>query len=129
MLTADEHAQEFEGGLKIVKVEADPCPNLVEKYKVISTFCTESVRDCLWHVTFTVPDVCSASCVVAVRPITAQGQSSHPRILVQVYGLPTLVLFKDGEVVKGSQKEGALGKPVILKYLESYGVQLPQTAK
>lgn len=28
------HAQEFEGALKIVKVEADPCPNLVEKYKV-----------------------------------------------------------------------------------------------
>ena len=27
-------AQEFEGALKIVKVEADPCPNLVEKYKV-----------------------------------------------------------------------------------------------
>ena len=48
--------------------------------------------------------------------------------MVQVYGLPTLVLFKDGEVVKGSQKEGALGKPVILKYLEEYGV-LPQTAQ
>ena len=47
---------------------------------------------------------------------------------LQVYGLPTLVLFKDGEVVKGSQKEGALGKPVILKYLETYGV-LPQTAQ
>ena len=49
--------------------------------------------------------------------------------LVQVYGLPTLVLFKDGEVVKGSQKEGALGKPVILKYLETYGLVLPQTAQ
>ena len=45
-----------------------------------------------------------------------------------MYGLPTLVLFKDGEVVKGSQKEGALGKPVILKYLETYDV-LPQTAQ
>ena len=32
------YAQEFEGALKIVKVEADPCPNLVEKYKV---------RDCV----------------------------------------------------------------------------------
>ena len=54
--------------------------------------------------------------------------SSHLCIMVQVYGLPTLVLFKDGEVVKGSQKEGALGKPIILKYLEEYGV-LPQTAQ
>lgn len=49
-------------------------------------------------------------------------------IVSQVYGLPTLVLFKDGEVVKGSQKEGALGKPAILKYLEKYEV-LPQTAQ
>lgn len=49
-------------------------------------------------------------------------------IVLQVYGLPTLVLFKDGEVVKGSQKEGALGKAAILKYLEKYEV-LPQTAQ
>ncbi len=42
-LTAEEYVQEFEGGLKIVKVEADPCPNLVEKYKVISSFCTKCV--------------------------------------------------------------------------------------
>ena len=38
-----EYAQEFEGGLKVVKVEADPCPNLVEKYKVISTFYTDFI--------------------------------------------------------------------------------------
>lgn len=49
-------------------------------------------------------------------------------IVLQVYGLPTLVLFKNGEVVKGSQKEGALGKSAILKYLEKYEV-LPQTAQ
>ena len=27
--------QEYADALKIVKVEADPCPNLVEKYKVL----------------------------------------------------------------------------------------------
>ena len=26
--------QEMKGAVKVVKVEADPCPNLVEKYKV-----------------------------------------------------------------------------------------------
>jgi len=33
-LRSDACLQEFDGALKIVKVEADPCPNLVEKYKV-----------------------------------------------------------------------------------------------
>ena len=33
-LRHDACLQEFDGALKIVKVEADPCPNLVEKYKV-----------------------------------------------------------------------------------------------
>ena len=34
------HDQEFDGALKIVKIEADPCPHLVEKYKVSkATFC------------------------------------------------------------------------------------------
>lgn len=31
--------QELDGKLKIVKVEADPNPGLVEKYKVLSKFC------------------------------------------------------------------------------------------
>ena len=36
--------QEFAGDLKIVKVEADPCPNLVEKYKVRQPFAYSNVK-------------------------------------------------------------------------------------
>ena len=36
--------QEFAGDLKIVKVEADPCPNLVEKYKVRQPFACSNVK-------------------------------------------------------------------------------------
>jgi len=64
--------EEYGGKLKVVKVEADPNPRLVEKYKV--------------------------------------------------YGLPTLILFKDGSMLRGSMKEGAITKPMLLKYLEANGV-------
>lgn len=41
---------------------------------------------------------------------------------LQVYGLPTLILFKDGSMIKGSLNEGAITKPALVKYLEKYGV-------
>ena len=41
---------------------------------------------------------------------------------VQVYGLPTIILFKDGTMVKGSLNEGAITKPMLLKYLEKHGI-------
>ena len=44
---------------------------------------------------------------------------------MQVYGLPTLILFKDGEVVEGSQQEGAIGKEKLRAYLEKHGVIVP----
>jgi len=64
--------KELDGKLKIVKVEADPNPGLVEKYKV--------------------------------------------------YGLPTLVVFKDGKVLDGSQREGAISEPELRKYLDKWEV-------
>ncbi|BDA44164.1 Thioredoxin X, chloroplastic [Coccomyxa sp. Obi] len=64
--------QEYGDSLKIVKVEADPCPNLMEKYKV--------------------------------------------------YGLPTLMLFKDGEVIEGSLQEGAIDRKKLIAYLERHGL-------
>ena len=42
--------------------------------------------------------------------------------MAQVYGLPTLMLFKDGEKVEGSHNEGAIGKKSIAQYLEQNGV-------
>lgn len=41
----------------------------------------------------------------------------------QVYGLPTLLLFKNGAPVEGSKREGAVSKPALLKYLEAQGFQ------
>lgn len=64
--------KELTGKLKIVKVEADPNPGLVEKYKV--------------------------------------------------YGLPTLVVFKDGAVLDGSQREGAISEAELRKYLDKWEV-------
>ena len=48
--------------------------------------------------------------------------SSALMMILQVYGLPTLILFKDGSMIKGSLKEGAITKPALLKYLEKYGI-------
>ena len=45
----------------------------------------------------------------------------------QVYGLPALVLFKDGAVVAGSKKEGAITKAKLKEYLVGYGVQAKVT--
>lgn len=63
---------EYGEAIKIVKIETDPNPKLVEKFSV--------------------------------------------------YGLPTLMLFKDGEQVEGSHKEGALPKAKIIDYLNEFGV-------
>ena len=59
--------------LKIVKIEVDPNPELVEKYGV--------------------------------------------------YGLPTIVLFKDGDVVEGNKREGAINLPKLKDHLSSFGIE------
>jgi len=46
----------------------------------------------------------------------------------QVYGLPTIILFREGKMVEGSHKEGAIGKAALLKYLDTHGVA-PAVAK
>jgi len=59
--------------VKIVKIEVDPNPDLVEKYAV--------------------------------------------------YGLPTIMLFRDGEPVEGSKREGAINLPKLKDHLTKYGVE------
>lgn len=68
----EKAAPEFKGNLKIVKIETDPNPILVEKY--------------------------------------------------EVYGLPTLMVFKDGQPVKGSKREGAINLAKLKDYLQSHGI-------
>jgi thioredoxin 1 len=38
-----------------------------------------------------------------------------------VYGLPTLIIFKDGEPIAGSHREGAIGKDKLFAYLKDNG--------
>uniref|UniRef100_A0A0E0KWS2 Thioredoxin domain-containing protein n=1 Tax=Oryza punctata TaxID=4537 RepID=A0A0E0KWS2_ORYPU len=64
----DWAAEEYEGRLKIVKIDHDANPQLIEEYKV--------------------------------------------------YGLPSLILFKDGKEVPGSRREGAITKAKFKEYLE-----------
>jgi len=37
-----------------------------------------------------------------------------------VYGLPTLMVFMNGELVADSHREGAFTKPILLKYLQDH---------
>lgn len=38
----------------------------------------------------------------------------------QVYGLPALIVFKDGKMVEGSKNEGAIGKAMLEKYIQKH---------
>ena len=69
----EKAAPEFRGKLKIVKIETDPNPILVEKY--------------------------------------------------EVYGLPTLMMFKNGSPVLGSKREGAINLQKLKDYLSTHGVE------
>jgi hypothetical protein len=40
-----------------------------------------------------------------------------------VYGLPCFLLFKGGQVVEGSQSEGAMPKKALQDYLASFGIE------
>lgn len=49
---------------------------------------------------------------------------ANPKLIAQykVYGLPTLLLIKDGQEVAGSKREGAITKGLLQKYLAGHGV-------
>lgn len=67
--------QEFPADkLKIVKIEVDPNPDLVEEFAV--------------------------------------------------YGLPTIALFKDGKMVEGSKREGAINLPKLKDHLDGFGISV-----
>ena len=46
---------------------------------------------------------------------------ANPQLIVEykVYGLPCLILFKDGKAVPGSFREGAVTKAKLKEYLDS----------
>lgn len=70
--------KEYNGGLKVFKVEHGPNPDLIQEYKV--------------------------------------------------YGLPTLILFRDGKEVPGSKREGAVTKALLQEWLKKNGVTALKTA-
>lgn len=41
---------------------------------------------------------------------------------LQVYGLPTLIVFKDGQEVPGSKSEGAVTKAMLAQYIKKHAV-------
>jgi thioredoxin 1 len=43
----------------------------------------------------------------------------------KVYGLPALILFKDGKEVAGSKREGAVSKAQIVAWLKVHGLDAP----
>eukprot|EP00195_Chlamydomonas_chlamydogama_P013741 CAMPEP_0202896018 /NCGR_PEP_ID=MMETSP1392-20130828/5106_1 /ASSEMBLY_ACC=CAM_ASM_000868 /TAXON_ID=225041 /ORGANISM="Chlamydomonas chlamydogama, Strain SAG 11-48b" /LENGTH=147 /DNA_ID=CAMNT_0049581233 /DNA_START=109 /DNA_END=552 /DNA_ORIENTATION=- len=49
---------------------------------------------------------------------------ANPNLISQykVYGLPTLILFKDGVEITGSKREGAVTKAMLQAYLKQHGV-------
>jgi len=44
----------------------------------------------------------------------------HPSQL-QVYGLPAFLMFKNGELVPGCKKEGAVNQKMLAEYIKQYG--------
>ncbi len=41
-----------------------------------------------------------------------------PLPLLQVYGLPALAMFKDGELIAGSKREGAITRAQLADYIK-----------
>jgi thioredoxin 1 len=53
---------------------------------------------------------------------------SHPNVAEQcgVYGLPTIALFHNGELVQGAKREGAISKDKIKEWLSEHGIEPAQ---
>ncbi|KAG2424651.1 hypothetical protein HXX76_014375 [Chlamydomonas incerta] len=49
---------------------------------------------------------------------------ANPKLIAQykVYGLPTLIVFKDGQEVPNSKREGAVTKALLEQYLTKNGI-------
>lgn len=55
-----------------------------------------------------------------VKPRVDNGNTLY----MQVYGLPTLILFKDGAAIEGSKREGAIAMKGLQEWLESNGLAI-----
>jgi hypothetical protein len=98
--------------LKVVKIEHDANKGLIEQYKVCLCRCR-----CAPPMPWAAPRY--------PRPAPAPPRPAPPRLarrLAQVYGLPALILFKDGKQVEGSHREGAVSKPMLQAYLTKHGI-------
>ncbi|KAG2432772.1 hypothetical protein HYH02_012904 [Chlamydomonas schloesseri] len=49
---------------------------------------------------------------------------ANPKLIAQykVYGLPTLIVFKEGQEVANSKREGAITKALLEQYLTKHGI-------
>lgn len=67
----------------------------------------------------------AASCCMAragppTRSLAICRPPRAPHTPPQVYGLPTLILFKDGQEVPNSKREGAVTKALLQDYLAKH---------
>ena len=123
--------QEYAGRLKVVKVEADPNPAVIEQYKVRGGRQYSSGAVQLRAVQLggrAAPGVQEAGGVIAklIFPFLHPPPNPPTQPPPQVYGLPCLIVFKDGQPVEESHHEGAVTKKALVEYLAKHGV--PATA-
>ena len=81
----------------------------------------------VWFLDKGFPCNCSTVCTVQVltninRPCFRTDPNPDLVGKYGVYGLPTLLLFKDGAELVGSKREGALSKDKIKQYLETFDI-------
>ena len=43
----------------------------------------------------------------------------------QIYGLPTVMIFKNGEMLEGSKREGAITKDKLMAHLATFRIERP----
>ncbi len=102
--------QEYEGKVKVVKVEHDSNPKLIEKYKV----CVEAVAMHRGR------SHTSSHAHGGFALLSPQITSLPLPPSLQVYGLPCFILFKDGADISGSKKEGAVNQKMLTQYLQKF---------
>jgi hypothetical protein len=71
------------------------------------------------------PAAAAADAAAAAPPARPSTPPPHaPLAPPQVYGLPALMVFRDGRLVEGSHREGAISKAQLQKYLQEHVLEV-----
>lgn len=60
-----------------------------------------------------------------VMKVVKLDTDANPNVAEQcgVYGLPTLAIFHDGQMIQGAKREGAISKEKIKQWLSEHGIE------